>query len=304
MIVFDLSAPHDQGFVLTGDRRLDLDEQLQELVSQSGSNEVTPEHYLLLITRYPDPVIESLLLRLGVSLADVGQRLAVREPLPPPRLSVTAPHGGRSKQVLSYAFNEAQFLRHRVVSDGHLLLGMLAHPSPAREALAAAGLERQAFQKAFGEAVGEVRIEDIASSCEDIVIATVTQVSDSGTTRYATAEAQESLKGTLAGAFRFQAFPTWTCDISDARRGETVLLFLIRDPKHGLVIAHSGRGRMPLHYFDSKRYATVRRSDVRLPKDASVLPGPDPQYEFRFVSVALPYLRDLIQAIQQPPPLA
>ena len=45
--------------------------------------------------------------------------------------------------------------------------------------------------------------------------------------RYAEAKMTEVWKGTQTERVEFLASPTWTCDISDAKKGEAVLLFLI-----------------------------------------------------------------------------
>lgn len=87
---------------------------------------------------------------------------------------------------------------------------------------------------------------------------------------------------------------TWTCDISDAKKGETVLLFLTKGGEaRSYAIAHSGRGRLPLRTVDSKSYATFW-PDIRLPKDTPTIDGPEPKWDF-IRSVEVETLRDLVK---------
>jgi hypothetical protein len=93
--------------------------------------------------------------------------------------------------------------------------------------------------------------------------------------------------------FRFRATPGWVCDISNAQKGETVLLFLV-DPTDGYFgIALAGPGYMPLRNVRGKKYATLE-DDVVLPEGAPVIPGPDPKYSF-IRSVELSYVEKLIR---------
>ncbi len=92
--------------------------------------------------------------------------------------------------------------------------------------------------------------------------------------RRATATILESWKGQREGTVTFIAQPTWTCDISDAKRGEEAVVFISGDE---LVLA--GRGRMPIFTRGTSRLATIW-PDVRLPPDIETGHGPDPQYDF------------------------
>ena len=97
--------------------------------------------------------------------------------------------------------------------------------------------------------------------------------------RYAKAKVAEVWKGTPTERVEFLASRTWTCDISEAKKGETVLLFLIKSNKsRSYAIAHSGRGRMPLRAVEGKSYATFWL-DVRLPKDTPTIDGPEPKWD-------------------------
>jgi hypothetical protein len=92
--------------------------------------------------------------------------------------------------------------------------------------------------------------------------------------RRATATVMESWKGQAIGTVTFRAAPTWTCDISDAKKGEETLVF-IRSGE--LVLA--GRGRMPIFTREGRRLAAVW-PEVRLPPGVITEAGPEPQYDF------------------------
>jgi hypothetical protein len=131
-----------------------------------------------------------------------------------------------------------------------------------------------------------------------VVIATVTQASEASPStagfRLATAETKTALKGPPLGTFRFRASPGWICDTAHANNGETVLLFLVGPTDGNFSIALAGRGYMPLRNVNGKKYATLS-TEVILPRDAPVIPGPDPKYSF-IISVELPYIEALIRS--------
>jgi hypothetical protein len=124
--------------------------------------------------------------------------------------------------------------------------------------------------------VGAIPIAELAQRSDLIVIATVESVSEpTGEKVYATAKVMEVWKGPHVGKVEFLASGTWTCDISEAELGEAVLLFLTTGPEsRSLMIAHSGRGRMPLRTLDGKRYATFWE-EILLPETTATIPGPD-----------------------------
>jgi hypothetical protein len=140
-------------------------------------------------------------------------------------------------------------------------------------------------------------IAELIQSSDEVVIATVTEVSEAspstGGFRLATAETSRTLKGAPLRTVRFYASPGWICDTSHAISGEMVLLFLNGHIDGNFSIALAGRGYMPLRNVDGKEYATLW-TEVILPKDAPVIPGPDPKYDF-IVSVELTYIEALIE---------
>jgi hypothetical protein len=141
-------------------------------------------------------------------------------------------------------------------------------------------------------------IAELIQSSDEVVIATVTEVSEAspstGGFSVATAETKRTLKGVPVRTVRFYASPGWICDTSHAISGETVLLFLNGPTDGNFAIALAGRGYMPLRNVDGKEYATLW-TDVILAKDAPVIPGPDPKYRF-IVSVELSYLEAVIKS--------
>ena len=90
----------------------------------------------------------------------------------------------------------------------------------------------------------------------------------------ATARILESWKGPAAGTVAFVAGPTWTCDISDAKKGEEAVVFI-----RGGSLEHSGRGRMPIFVRDGRRLATIW-PDVRLPEGVVTEAGPQAEFDF------------------------
>lgn len=105
--------------------------------------------------------------------------------------------------------------------------------------------------------VARIEFSKLIAISELIVVATVDSVGFPIGKRYARATVKEVWKGTNLSKVEFLASPTWTCDISEAKKGETVLLFLTQSKKsRSYAIAHSGRGRMPLRTIAGKRCAT------------------------------------------------
>jgi len=90
----------------------------------------------------------------------------------------------------------------------------------------------------------------------------------------ATATILQSWKGQSLGRVTFVAAPTWTCDISDAKKGEEAVVFI-----RGGSLEHSGRGRMPIFTRDGRKLAAIW-PDVRLPQGTVTEDGPEPAYQF------------------------
>lgn len=61
--------------------------------------------------------------------------------------SVDVPLSHEAKRVLAYSAEEAEVLRHELQLPGHLLLGLLREPNPARDYLEKRGLEPSALRE-------------------------------------------------------------------------------------------------------------------------------------------------------------
>lgn len=146
--------------------------------------------------------------------------------------------------------------------------------------------------------VASIEFSNLVASSEMIVVAKVESVSSPLIgKKYAKARVTEVWKGTKTETIQFLASPTWTCDISEAKKGETVLLFLTKSEKsRSYAIAHSGRGRLPLRTVTGKNYAAFW-PDVILPKDIATIDGPEPKWDF-IRSVELDALRKLVKSLE------
>lgn len=81
-----------------------------------------------------------------------------------------------------------------------------------------------------------------------IVVAQVENVTEKGDVSIATARVIDVWKGRSAGIVQFRASKSWTCDVSKAIPGETVVLFLAGDAQTVVTaIAYSGIGRLPVN---------------------------------------------------------
>jgi hypothetical protein len=147
--------------------------------------------------------------------------------------------------------------------------------------------------------VASVQFSNLVAYCELIVVAKVESVSSPLIgKRFAKARVTEVWKGTNTVVVEFLASPTWTCDISEAKKGEVVLLFLTKGGKsRSYAIAYSGRGRLPLRTVTGKSYAMFW-PDVILPKDVPTIDGPEPKWDF-IRSVEVGILRDLVKKAPQ-----
>ena len=85
-----------------------------------------------------------------------------------------------------------------------------------------------------------------------IVVAQVENVTENGDVSIATARVIDVWKGRSAGSIQFRASKSWTCDVSTAIPGETVVLFLAGDDQTAVTaIAYSGVGRLPINTTES-----------------------------------------------------
>jgi len=155
-------------------------------------------------------------------------------------------------------------------------------------------------------AVAPISLKELVACSDVIVLARVLKVEEGPTdikaeddrlpaVKTATAEVIETWTGSPVREVRYVASPLWTCDVAHAEKGERVVLFLGSRRSSGIrIIAHSGRGRMPLREVEGKTYATLWSGDVRLPQGTATIPGPEPKYSF-IRSVELNRLKELVR---------
>jgi hypothetical protein len=145
--------------------------------------------------------------------------------------------------------------------------------------------------------VAALQLDELVEGSDLIVLAEVESVTKPLIgERKATARVLEVWKGSPIETVRFIASPTWTCDISEAVEGETVVLFLAKgDNPRFYTIAHSGRGRMPLRSVDGVTYATLW-PEVRLPEGTPTIEGPEPEWSF-IRSVEVEVLWELVEDV-------
>ncbi len=80
---------------------------------------------------------------------------------------------------------------------------------------------------------------------------TVEQIEINGKEKLAIAKVRDVWKGPQMTSVKYQAYPTWRCDTSDAIKGESGLIFLIKEGQ-SYHITNSGRGRYNLDYYLSR----------------------------------------------------
>jgi hypothetical protein len=125
--------------------------------------------------------------------------------------------------------------------------------------------------------VADIDLKDLVAESDLIVVGAVTRVEAAPVdfmdvekhlrpVKIATARVVETWKGAVVQEVRFVASPTWTCDVTSAKEGEKLVLFLHRQANSPIMfVAHAGRGGMRLHDVKDKPYATVD-DEVNLPK--------------------------------------
>jgi hypothetical protein len=123
-----------------------------------------------------------------------------------------------------------------------------------------------------------VDLDDLIAEAEMIVVVKVKSVRVTGNApaeqKIATAEILDAWKGEgVEPTIDYVASPGWfSCDTSDARVGETVVLFLARDqPGERFRIAHFGRGRMRVAGEGKQRRAEA--CEVIFPSDGARFRG-------------------------------
>ena len=151
--------------------------------------------------------------------------------------------------------------------------------------------------------VADITLRSLATSSDTIVVVKVTKIepaaddiSDVGDeyppVRVATARVLETWKGPDVKEVQFVATPTEFCDISSAKEGETLVLFLDRRNRQPMHIAHVGRGRMAVRNIQGKSYATLA-DEVKAPGGVSILTKSEGKEKVRLLELRT--LRGLVR---------
>ncbi|MGZ6695774.1 MAG: ATP-dependent chaperone ClpB [Solirubrobacteraceae bacterium] len=146
----------------------------QEAIAAAGSlaerrrnPQVSPEHLLVVLLEQEGGVVAPVLAKLGAGAEAV--RVAANAALDAqPTTTAGGEAAGPSSElvrVLRDAEGEMRALKDEYVSTEHLLLALAAHPSPAGDALRAAGATADALRQAIAEVRGPHRVTD--QSAED-----------------------------------------------------------------------------------------------------------------------------------------
>jgi hypothetical protein len=113
----------------------------------------------------------------------------------------------------------------------------------------------------------------LAVTADVIVVAKVERVSaDAGAGRLAEARVLAVWKGEPGQAVTFRASRSWECDVSDAQEGETVALFLVKEPGITVMsIAYWGQGRMPIRGEGGKTtlFLGIQEDCIKVATDGS-----------------------------------
>lgn len=108
--------------------------------------------------------------------------------------------------------------------------------------------------------------------------------------RVATARVLEVWKGTAGDRVQFRASKSWTCDVSTAVVGETVILFLTNAENPTLMsISYSGIGRLPVENDSVLLYSSLLTKEIR-----RLLRLPEETFRHR---VPVGTLKELVQQI-------
>jgi hypothetical protein len=129
--------------------------------------------------------------------------------------------------------------------------------------------------------VKDVALTDLVAQSDVIVVATVTEIVNGPdgirpvedrypAVKVATARVVETWKGKPVRFIRFIATPTRPCDTASTEKGEQLVLFLENQDEMPMMIAHVGRGVMPLRDVEGKTYATLQ-SEVKLPEGTKTI---------------------------------
>ena len=140
----------------------ELIQNAQSLASRQNNQQIEPEHLLSAMLAESEGITSSMLRKLGVSPASVGQELLLAMNRFP-RVSGAAEVylSPRTKTILDAAFSEADKMKDEYVSIEHILLAISAEKTgEAAKILRRNGITREAILKVLMEIRGSQRITD------------------------------------------------------------------------------------------------------------------------------------------------
>jgi hypothetical protein len=175
--------------------------------------------------------------------------------------------------------------------------------------------------------VARVELSKMASSADLVFVGEVETVHEIAGISVAAVRVVEDLKGGAPPVAYYLAQPTWICDTSEAQVHEKALFFLDKSdvrpevqtssgdfkrlPRRFakdlrrltgsdkfFVLAHSGRGRMPIFERNGQDFAALWPMDVLLREDLSLVEGPESEYSF-IKAVRLDELKQTVRTILQ-----
>src|SRR5262249_20692271 len=114
----------------------------------------------------------------------------------------------------------------------------------------------------------------LAVTADVIIVAKVERVSaDASSGRLAEARVLAVWKGRPDPVVTFRASKSWECDVSDAQEGETVVLFLIKNPRTAVMsITYWGQGRIPIKEDGGKArvFLGIQEGCIKVVTDGTV----------------------------------
>jgi len=133
----------------------------QALAQEREQQIIEPAHLLVALLNAREGIVSPLLERAGADVTALrAEALAAVERLPVVR-GASQQHISQSmRDVLKRAGRDAERLNDEYISTEHLLLGLVGEPSPARDALAAAGVTHDALLAAMQSVRGSHRVTD------------------------------------------------------------------------------------------------------------------------------------------------
>ena len=139
-------------------------QSMQRIAQEHSHQEIEGEHLLVALLGQEEGLIRPLLQKLGVSLPQLSTELETALQQRPKVKGTTSTEtflGRNLKQALDTAESQAGKLKDDYISTEHLLLGLLAEPTPAlKKIFQSHGLKSAEVLKALAELRGNQRVTD------------------------------------------------------------------------------------------------------------------------------------------------